>query len=106
MEFVTHLPVNTRGYDAIFSIIYSFFRYCRIIPYHTAMSAVDYTDLFFEHWVCKFGMPIKIISDRDAHFTSSFWQELTRLLNCKVSLFSAYHPQTDGLTECFHRSVE
>jgi Integrase core domain. len=70
------------------------------------MSAVECADLFFEHWVCKFGMPLKIISDRDSRFTSSFWQELIKLLHCKVSLSSAYHPQTDGLTERFHRSVE
>ena len=106
MDFVTHLLVSTRGYDAIFSIIDRFSRYCRFIPCHTAMSAVECADLFFEHWVCKFGMPVKIVSDRDARFTSSFWQELIKLLQCKVSLSTAYHPQTDGLTERFHRLIE
>ena len=73
MDFVTHLPVSTRGFDAIFSIIDQFSSLCRFIPCHTAMSAIDCANLIFEHWVCKYGMPLKIVSDRDARFTSSFW---------------------------------
>ena len=56
--------------------------------------------------MCRFGVPSKIVSDRDVKFTSSFWQELFRLLGTRVALSTAYHPQTDGLTERFHRSVE
>ena len=56
--------------------------------------------------MCKFGMPLKIISDRDVRFTSAFWQQLMKLLQCRVAMSTAYHPQTDGLTERFHRSIE
>jgi hypothetical protein len=41
MDFITHLPVSTRGYDAIFSIIDRFSRLCRFIPCHSTMSAVE-----------------------------------------------------------------
>ncbi len=30
--------------------------------------------------MCKFGMPGKIVSDRDVKFTSAFWTELNRLM--------------------------
>jgi Integrase core domain len=73
MDFVTHLPVSTHGYDAIFSIVDRFSCLCRFIPCHSYMSALDCAQLFWEHWVCKFGMPGKIVSDRDAKFTSGFW---------------------------------
>jgi transposase InsO family protein len=56
--------------------------------------------------VTKFGMPSKIVSDRDPRFTSNFWKSLLKLLNCKLAMSSAYHPQTDGLSERFHRSIE
>jgi hypothetical protein len=68
MDFIMPLPVSTRGYDAIFSIIDRFSRTCRFIPCHSTISASDVADLFFEHWVCRFGMPAKIISDRDVRF--------------------------------------
>ena len=60
------------------------------------MIAPEVATLFFENWVCRFGMPSKIISDRDPRFTSGFWTSLMRLLKCKIAMSSAYHPETDG----------
>jgi hypothetical protein len=68
MDFVVNLPVSSRGHDCIFTIVDRFSRMVRFIPCSTAMSAVDVANLFFENWVCRFGMPLKIISDRDVRF--------------------------------------
>jgi hypothetical protein len=73
MDFITHLPVSTRGHDAIFSIIDRFSRVCRFIPCSSSMTALECAQLFWEHWVCRFGMPVKIVSDRDVKLTSAFW---------------------------------
>ena len=70
MDFVVSLPMTPRGNDAIFSIIDRFSRVCRFIPCSTSLTALDAANLFFEHWVCKYGVPKKIISDRDVKFTS------------------------------------
>lgn len=63
-----HLPVSNRGYDSIFTIVDRFSRLVRFIPCHTAISAEDVASLFFEHWVCRHGMPKKIVCDRDVKF--------------------------------------
>ncbi len=63
-----HLPTSTRGHDAIFSIVDRFSRLVRFVPCSSTLTAVDAANLFFEHWVCRFGMPSKIISDRDPRF--------------------------------------
>ena len=73
MDFVVQLPQSSRGFDAIFTIVDRFSRVVRFIPCHTSCTALDVARLFWEHWVCKFGIPTKIISDRDVKFTSSFW---------------------------------
>ena len=57
MDFVTHLPVTTRGFDTIFSIIDRFSRYCLFIPMLGTSSALDCANMFFKHWICNFGMP-------------------------------------------------
>lgn len=80
MDFVTHLPITNDGYDAIFSIIDRFSKFCMFIPIKGTFSALDVANMFFSRWVCSFGMPSKIISDRDAKFTSNFWNELMKLL--------------------------
>ena len=37
---------------------------------------------------------------------SRFWQELHKLLDVKLALFSAYRPQTDGQTEVMNRTLK
>ena len=92
MDFVTHLPVTKRGYDAIFTIVDRFSKYVTFVPMKSTDDAKHVAELLFNNWVCLFGMPAKIISDRDSKFTSLFWTSLMKLLNCKVALSSSYHP--------------
>ena len=51
------LPTSSRGHDAIFSIIDRFSRTCMFIPINTTVSALDVANLFFEKWICKYGVP-------------------------------------------------
>ena len=92
MDFITHLPVTEHGVDAVFTVVDRFSKLVRFIPCTTSLDAEATAKLFFDHWVCKFGMPQKIVSDRDPRFTSMFWTSLMSLLDCKVALSTAYHP--------------
>ena len=53
-----------------------------------------------------FGLPSRVISDRDPRFTSQFEKALTMKLgiNCNISM--AFHPQMDGLSERKNQWVE
>lgn len=83
-----------------------FSRLVRFIPIKSDVSAADVAKLFFEHWLCRFGVPSKIVCDRDVRFQSNFWKSLCQCLDSRVAMSTAYHPQTDGLTERYHRSIE
>jgi hypothetical protein len=52
------------------------------------------------------GLPDDIISDRGTQFTSKFWQSLFKILQVKINLSSAYHPQTDGQIERVNQVLE
>jgi hypothetical protein len=54
----------------------------------------------------RFGLPDKMISDRDPIFTAHAFQELLKLLNIKSNLTTAYHPQSDGATERVNQEIE
>ena len=47
-----------------------------------------------------------MISDRGPQFALAFARELTCLLQYDVALSTAYHPQTDGETECVNQELE
>ncbi|GKF67431.1 putative reverse transcriptase domain-containing protein [Tanacetum coccineum] len=54
------------------------------------------TRLYIKEIVSRHRVPISIISDRDSHFTSRFWQSLQSALGTQLDMSTAYHPETDG----------
>ncbi|GJR78501.1 putative reverse transcriptase domain-containing protein [Tanacetum coccineum] len=47
--------------------------------------------LYINEIIERHGVPVSIISDRDSHFTSRFWQSLQKALETQLDLSSAYH---------------
>ena len=57
-------------------------------------------------WIARFGVPDSITSDQGPQFTSGLWRELHNVLGCSNKHTTAYHPQSDGMVEHFHRSLK
>ncbi|GJW32188.1 putative reverse transcriptase domain-containing protein [Tanacetum coccineum] len=51
--------------------------------------------LYINEIISRHGVPISIISDRDSHFTSRFWQSMQSALGTQLDMSTAYHPETD-----------
>ncbi|GJW39314.1 putative reverse transcriptase domain-containing protein [Tanacetum coccineum] len=62
--------------------------------------------LYIDEIVARHGVPVSIISDRDGHFTSRFWQTLQKALGTRLDMSTAYHPQTDGQSEHTIQTLE
>lgn len=71
----------------------------KFIPCQSTITAEQFAELFFDHWICDNGCPSEIVSDRDRCFFFKFWSSLVKLLGIKHLASSAYHPQTDGASE-------
>lgn len=54
---------------------------------------------FLMQLVHRFGVPKQIISDRGTEFCNTLINSMMETLNIRKSRTSAYHPQTNGLTE-------
>jgi len=105
MDFVTGLPPS-HGHDAFLTIIDKFSKAIKLIPCKMTDSAEDIAKLYLQNAYATFGLPTKIISDRDPKFTSSFWSTLMRLLGVKMGITAAFHPQADGQSERTNATVE
>ncbi|GKD76107.1 putative reverse transcriptase domain-containing protein [Tanacetum coccineum] len=62
--------------------------------------------LYTDEIVARHGVPVSIISDRDARFTSRLWQTFQKALGTRLDMSAAYHPQTDGQSERTIQTLE
>lgn len=68
---------------------------------HTMIRRLLHDNLFK-----RFGLLESIISDRDPQFTAQAFRELQKLIGVHQKFSTAFHPQTDGTTECFNQEIE
>jgi transposase InsO family protein len=107
MDFITELPpAGDRNYNACLVVIDRFSRRAYFIPTMDTADAKDFALLFWHNCWRNTGWPRIIISDRDPKFTSDFWQSLSTLAGIKLSMSTAYHPQTDGMVERLNQTLE
>ncbi|GJT84639.1 putative reverse transcriptase domain-containing protein [Tanacetum coccineum] len=64
------------------------------------------TRLYLKEIVCRHGVPVLIISDRDNLFTSNLWRSLQKALETNLDMSTAYRPQTDGQSERTIQTLE
>lgn len=98
LDFVGPLPVSA-GKDYLLTITDRLSGYVRLIPCRTKDGAKDIANLVFDEWVRLFGLPQRLVSDRDKLFTSKFWKALYGRLGVKLQMSTAFHPETDGRSE-------
>ncbi|GJY64633.1 reverse transcriptase domain-containing protein [Tanacetum coccineum] len=106
MDFVTKLPKTSIGHDAIWVIVDRLTKSAHFIPIRATDSMETLTRLYIKEIVSQHGMPISIISDRDSHFTSRFWQSLQNALGTQLDMSTSYHPETDGQSERTIQTLE
>ena len=63
------------------------------------MTGPKIAQLYMDHVYRWFGLPTKVISNRDPCFTSHFGKALSQKLGIQQNLSTAFHPQTNGLSE-------
>ena len=106
LDFIVKLP-ETEGYDSILTITdHDCTKMMITIPCNETISAEGVADLYLRQVFPRFGLPSKVISDRDPRFTSRFMKELCRLMGIKQNVSTAYHPRTDGQSERSNQWIE
>ncbi|GJT64312.1 putative reverse transcriptase domain-containing protein [Tanacetum coccineum] len=99
MDFVSGLPRTPSGYDTIWFIVDRLTKLAHFLPIKKTDTMEKLTQLYLKEIVCRHGVPISIISDRDSHFTSRFWKSLQKALALNLDMSTTYHPQMDGQSE-------
>jgi hypothetical protein len=76
------------------------------IPIKYTYKAINIVEIFMKEIFRLYGIPKKVILDRDVKFTFTFWKELFAGLNTNLNFNTSYHPQTDGKTKRMNQIME
>jgi Lon protease-like protein len=105
-DLITHLPTSKAGYDAIVVFVDKLSKQCHAAAIRTEISAPELAQVCLREVIRHHGVPQSIVSDRDPRFVAHFWRCLWELMDTKLLMSTAYHPQTDGQTERMNRTLE
>ena len=106
LDFITKLPLSG-GYDTILMITDTDCSKASIfLPCNETIDSEGVAALYATHIMPHYGIPCKVISDRDMHFTLKFTIDLCRLLDIHQNISTAYHPQTDGASERTNQTLK
>ncbi|GJQ93229.1 putative nucleotidyltransferase, ribonuclease H [Tanacetum coccineum] len=106
MDFITKLPRTPSGYDSIWVIVDRLTKSAHFILMNEKYKMEKLTRLYLKEIVCRHGVPVSIILDRDPRFASRFWRSLQKSLGTNLDMSTAYHPKTDGQSERTIQTLE
>ncbi len=104
IDWVGPLPRSTRGNKYFLTVICEFTKWieCLPAPNDTAETTAC---LLLNHIFSRFGLPLRVNSDRGTHFTAEIMQDVWKLLGIQAKLHISYHPISSGQVERANRTV-
>jgi len=105
VDFMVKL-LESSGHDAVMTVVDSVSKRVHFVPTHTTVTAEGVARLFLHHVWKLHGLPKCVVSNCRPQFVASFTKKLYRLLDIRLSSFTAWHPQTDRQTECVNQELD
>lgn len=105
VDIIGPLPTSN-GFSYILTCIDRYTRWTEAIPMQDN-NAETVAITFYSNWICRFGMPNEVITDRGVQFKSElFTQLMKKLFGINLHHTTAYHPQSNGMIERFNKTLK
>jgi hypothetical protein len=105
MDLIVGLP-PVNGYSMVAVIVDRLSKKIFCEPCKTNITALELATLLNQKIFLEHGVPLQIISDRDAKMTSAIWRNFFKIIGCELTMSYSYHQRFDGQTEVMNRVIE
>ena len=62
-------------------------------------------DAIYSYWICRYGVPVELITDQGKEFCNKLSSELFELMKLKHHKTTAYHPQCNAQAEVANKTI-
>ena len=104
MEMAGPIPEKPMGHKYILAMCDHFTKHVKVFSMK-GPTAKEVAEKCMEYCM-TFGIPEAILTDRGTNFRSQVIESLWELLDVLTLCTTAYHPQADGITERFNRTIK
>jgi len=105
VDIVGPLPPSSCGKTHLLTIIDRTTRWLEAVPLSSTTAAAC-ADALVGNWICRYGVPSDLTSDRGPQFSSELWAALMTKLGIQHHSTTAFHPQSNGMVERVHRRLK
>ena len=104
MDLLRTLPKTAPGNQHVLDITHRFFKLKGNIPLRTTTASVV-ANAFLDKSVYVYGALHYVLTENGPQFAAKFFDAVCALLGVRHYLTTAYHPQSNGRTERFNRTL-
>ena len=95
IDFITDLPESNR-YNVLYIVVdHDLTKAIVLILCTKTINVIGIARLYHNNIYWRFGLPNRIISDREPQFLSQVFQEINKQLEVILSILIVFHPQID-----------
>jgi hypothetical protein len=98
IDYVGPLPRTPSENRYVFAITDMFTRWVTAVALPSCTAQVT-EEALFKHYICRYGVPVSILSDDGTHFRNQLLQSLEYKIGINHIFSTPYHPQSNGVIE-------
>jgi len=98
IDMITNLPKTKSGNQHILTLTDKMSRWVEAYPLPD-LTAASVANTILQEFVCRYGAPIRICSDRGSNFTAELFGKVAQIINSQQQLSPAYCPWVNGSVE-------
>jgi hypothetical protein len=101
IDFFGPLTKSVDGKEYVLTMVDFFTRWVVTVAV-TSTKAKALATKFIEEWVCRYGIPRFVVSDRGVQFVQSIFQCMVQSLGVQHNMSAPYHHQANSRAEKYH----